>query len=114
MRVQISAALLSWRRTNPDGQASAANMAPARAQNCKGAGRGGRGSPPGAGAGQVCPRVLCKSTTSALPGVGLGGGGLEEGGKNLYCAEWNRIPPTLCTPLSFSLLYHSNEGQSSN
>lgn len=29
MRVQISASLLSWRRTNPDGQASAANMAPA-------------------------------------------------------------------------------------
>lgn len=79
MRVQISAALLSWRRTNPDGQASAANMAPARAQNCKGAGRGGRGSPPGAGAGPVCPRVLCRSTTSVLAGVRLGGGGLEEG-----------------------------------
>ena len=42
MRVQISASLLSWRRTNPDGQASAANMAPARAQDCEGAGRGGR------------------------------------------------------------------------
>lgn len=39
MRVQIGASLLSWRRTKPDGQASAANMAPARAQVCEGAGR---------------------------------------------------------------------------
>lgn len=55
--MQIGAALLSWRRTNPDGQASAANMAPEHAQNCQGAGRRGRGSPPGGGAETGCPHV---------------------------------------------------------
>ncbi|NP_660264.1 cleft palate-related protein 1 [Mus musculus] len=76
-------------------------------------GAGGRGSSPSAGAGSVCPRGLCRSTTSALAAVCIRGG-LEGGGKRLYRGEWNQIPPTLCTPLSFSLLYHSNGGQSSN
>lgn len=69
MRVQISAALLSWRRTNQGGRASAANMAPARAQNCEGAGRGGRGSPPGAGAGTVPTWTVQKHNLSFGSGL---------------------------------------------
>ncbi|CAH6868675.1 AY074887 [Phodopus roborovskii] len=36
------------------------------------------------------------------------------GGKILFCSKVEQIPCTHCVPLSLSLLYHSNEAQTSN